>query len=108
MDRKKVMEKPYIKRSISKTVRSQYKCFLEENPESPKGFERGLEPLRIVGTTDSSGQLMYLMLWKGSDFVDEVPAEVAHNRCPQLVIRFYEERLVWASKGEGKGKSKDN
>lgn len=64
---------------------------------SPRGFERGLTPEKILGATDSTGDLAFLVQW--SDGTSElVPATEANLRCPQVVISFYQNRLTWHNK----------
>ncbi|XP_018363083.1 PREDICTED: chromobox protein homolog 5-like [Trachymyrmex cornetzi] len=65
------------------------------NDSRVQGFERELEADKILGSANDNGKLMYLIQWKGTDAVDMVSASEANIKCPQIVIRFYEDRITW-------------
>lgn len=60
--------------------------------------ERGLIPKEIIGATDKSGTIEFLI-----EFTDATEGQKlisnqdAKDICPHLVIQFYEKRLVWRS-----------
>jgi hypothetical protein len=57
------------------------------------GFDRGLTPERILGATDSIGHLMFVMKWQNTREHDLVWAKTAYQRCPSVVIDFFESNL---------------
>jgi len=59
------------------------------------GYERGLKPVEIVGTTDKEGKLVYLIKWEDCEFGDFVDADEVINKNPEIVEKFYAERQTW-------------
>ena len=71
------------------------------------GFERGLEAEKILGATEVDNEIHFLVKWKGSDDADLVLAKECNTKCPQTVIKFYEDRVTWIQKNEDDGGDKD-
>lgn len=71
------------------------KHIIEDN--RPRGFDRGFEPDKIVGATDATGELMFLMMWKNCKEADLVPARQANVKCPEVVLKYYESKKPWCN-----------
>jgi len=70
----------------------------DEKNEKDKNcpFDSGLEPEKIIGATDTNGELAFLIKWKNSNTDMFIPSKIARKHCPQLVINFYEKHLTWS------------
>ncbi|XP_050298248.1 chromobox protein homolog 1-like [Anthonomus grandis grandis] len=86
--------------SFEKTLRENEEKIKKNMTEDnrARGFDRGLEPLKIIGATDASGELMFLMLWKNCKEADLVPASQVNVRCPSIAISYYENKAMWYTK----------
>lgn len=58
----------------------------------------GLEPEKILGASHSTGNLMLLIKWQNTDKSEWVYSQVANEKCPQIVIEFYQQHLKWLKK----------
>lgn len=66
------------------------KCFLRLFNTARKYFS-----FKGITKEDKTDQLMFLMKWMGVEEADLVLAKEARVICPQLVIDFYEDHIVW-------------
>ncbi|CAF2016570.1 unnamed protein product [Rotaria magnacalcarata] len=63
------------------------------------GYARGLQPDAFLGATDIyDEELMFLVKWQGVSKAELVPSRIVNKESPQMVIKFYEERLTWNAK----------
>ncbi|XP_055638453.1 chromobox protein homolog 1-like [Toxorhynchites rutilus septentrionalis] len=84
-----------IKSSKSKTVAPETE--FASSDDGMNGFEKGYIPEKILGATEANNELLFLIQWKDKDKAQLVSSKEARKHCPQLVIDFYEERLIWQS-----------
>jgi len=73
------------------------------------GYGRKLVPETLMGATDIyDGELMFLVKWEGVTKPELVPSRIVNKQSPQLVIKFYEDRLTWNSTSSSNNNSNTN
>uniref|UniRef100_A0A1Q3F8B9 Putative heterochromatin protein 1c n=1 Tax=Culex tarsalis TaxID=7177 RepID=A0A1Q3F8B9_CULTA len=75
-----------------------------EEITKPRGYERELPLVRIVGATDCGGELMFLVQWNGTDEMDILPAALVNERDPAVVIEYYEAKSKVVEKAKERAK----
>lgn len=50
----------------------------------------GLEPERIIGAYAKDNEILMMVKWKGHEEADIVPSRIAKEKCPHLVVEFFE------------------
>ncbi|ODM92002.1 Heterochromatin protein 1 [Orchesella cincta] len=76
-----------------------------ESDDKPNvsGFDRGLEADEIIGANNENGGINVLVKWKGENGVEMVPSSVARFKCPDVLIKFYEENFTFAMSSSQNG-----
>ena len=61
------------------------------------GFDRGFHPFKILGAKeDDNNGLMFLVMFREDlTTADLIPNHVLHEKCPQLLIKYYEKNTLW-------------
>lgn len=85
------------KSSKSKSTTAAAENDATASDDGMNGFEKGYTPEKILGATEANNELLFLIQWKDKDKAQLVSSKEARKHCPQLVIDFYEERLIWQS-----------
>ncbi|XP_011178204.1 chromobox protein homolog 3 [Zeugodacus cucurbitae] len=63
-----------------------------EEIQKPRGYDRGFAMEQIVGATDETGDVSYLIKWQFCDELDLVAGEEVRQKNPEFVIDFFERR----------------
>lgn len=61
----------------------------------PTGPQKEAE--KILAATEESGEIVFFVKWKDLPKADLIPAKEANLMFPQVVIKYYQEKLTWCN-----------
>ncbi|BFF91462.1 chromobox protein homolog 3 [Drosophila madeirensis] len=61
-----------------------------EEIQKARGYERGLDLAEIMGATDVSGEIKYLVRWHFCDEFDLVSSSEVSEKNPQMLVEYYQ------------------
>ncbi|XP_055608917.1 heterochromatin protein 1-like isoform X2 [Uranotaenia lowii] len=65
------------------------------NNDKPTGFDRQQRVEEIIGIIEEHGELSFLLKWRGIEVLEMVPSKVVREHVPEMVIDFFEARIIW-------------
>ncbi|XP_060645408.1 chromobox protein homolog 3 [Drosophila nasuta] len=68
-----------------------------EEIQKPRGYDRGLELAEIMGATDVTGEIKYLLRWKYCDEFDLVSSTLVSEKNPEMLIEYFEKMAPYTS-----------
>ncbi|KXJ83061.1 hypothetical protein RP20_CCG009769 [Aedes albopictus] len=68
--------------------------------EGSNGFARGYVVENLVGITQEGNKFLFLVKWQGLDEMEMVPSAEVRKFVPEMMIDFYETRIIWRKKDQ--------
>lgn len=100
VEKKDVERKRQIrsKREPTKELKQEPACTKAE--EGSNGFARGYVVENLVGITQEGNKFLFLVKWQGLDEMEMVPSAEVRKFVPEMMIDFYENRIIWRKKDQ--------
>uniref|UniRef100_A0A0K8S4X2 Chromobox 5 n=1 Tax=Lygus hesperus TaxID=30085 RepID=A0A0K8S4X2_LYGHE len=96
VDGKDANELNHLLKSSNPKIYPDYK-HQDGRDSSLHGFKRNLKPEKVLNVVKlKDGHRCFLMKWKDDLCPDFVTTDDANEKCPDLVIKFYEHIISWA------------
>lgn len=72
----------------------------ETDGQGLSGFARGFIAESLIGITQEGNTFMFLVKWQDMDEMEMVPSAEVRKFAPEMMIDFYESRIIWRKKDQ--------